>query len=131
MSEIPFHNTKMGRQFFDGTLPRLNDQLKRVADALEANKPKDSGTAEVIEKFNEWKEEQKLSASSDRMSDLHSWVLEHLGDDERILDNIDDTSFCCGILASVDWLIGANSVLAEKVEELMNGWAEDEDANGD
>ena len=33
MVEWPF--TMLGRQFFDGTLPRLASALERIADALE------------------------------------------------------------------------------------------------
>jgi hypothetical protein len=35
MSEIPFHQTRMGRDFFDRTMPELVKQLARLNDILE------------------------------------------------------------------------------------------------
>jgi hypothetical protein len=35
MSDIPFHQTAMGRDFFDRTVPALVEQLTRIADLLE------------------------------------------------------------------------------------------------
>lgn len=34
---VEFFNTKMGRQFFDGTLPRIAKALERIADRLDAD----------------------------------------------------------------------------------------------
>ncbi len=35
MSEIPFHETRMGRIFYEVTLPSLVQQLMRIANDLE------------------------------------------------------------------------------------------------
>lgn len=42
MSDVPFHNTIMGRQFYDGSVPeimkalkQINANLERIAVALE------------------------------------------------------------------------------------------------
>ena len=35
MNDIPFHQTPMGRDFFDRTMPELVKQLARIADLLE------------------------------------------------------------------------------------------------
>jgi hypothetical protein len=35
MSDIPFHQTPMGRDFFDRTMPELVKQLARIAALLE------------------------------------------------------------------------------------------------
>jgi hypothetical protein len=32
MSDIPFHQTPMGRDFFDRTMPELAKQLARIAE---------------------------------------------------------------------------------------------------
>ena len=49
-----FYQTRMGRTFYDHTMPtvamelaRLNDLLERIADALEANTPNQKETANV------------------------------------------------------------------------------------
>ena len=34
MSEVPFHLTTQGRQFFESTVPRLVDELARLNEAL-------------------------------------------------------------------------------------------------
>jgi len=34
-----FFQTVMGRQFYDGTMPRIARALERIADGLEAKKP--------------------------------------------------------------------------------------------
>lgn len=34
-----FYQTRMGHQFYEGTVPRLVRAIERVADALEAPKP--------------------------------------------------------------------------------------------
>lgn len=46
MTEVPFHATRMGRQFYEHTLPelvrqlqRLNEVLGRLAEALEMRGP--------------------------------------------------------------------------------------------
>ena len=35
MNDIPFHQTAMGRDFFDRTMPEIVKQLARFADLLE------------------------------------------------------------------------------------------------
>ena len=35
MSETPFHQTVMGKRFYEHTLPRILEQLERIAAALE------------------------------------------------------------------------------------------------
>ena len=35
MSDVPFHATRMGQKFYEHTLPRLVEQLERIAAALE------------------------------------------------------------------------------------------------
>jgi hypothetical protein len=37
MTEIPFHETRMGRTFYDHTLPKLVEQLERLNANLERN----------------------------------------------------------------------------------------------
>jgi hypothetical protein len=34
MSDVPFHMTKMGRQFYDHTMPELVRQLERLNELL-------------------------------------------------------------------------------------------------
>ncbi len=34
MAEIPFYATRMGRQFYESTIPRLVEQLERLNDLL-------------------------------------------------------------------------------------------------
>ncbi len=34
MAEIPFYATRMGRQFYESTMPRLVEQLERLNDLL-------------------------------------------------------------------------------------------------
>ena len=35
MTEVPFHSTRAGRTYYEHTVPKLVEQLTRVADALE------------------------------------------------------------------------------------------------
>ena len=35
MSEIPFHRTTLGRQFFESTVPQLLQELSRLNQSLE------------------------------------------------------------------------------------------------
>ena len=35
MSDVPFHQTRMGRRFYESTMPRLVDELARLTDQLE------------------------------------------------------------------------------------------------
>ena len=35
MSEIPFHQTVMGKRYYEHTLPQILEQLERIAAALE------------------------------------------------------------------------------------------------
>ena len=35
MSDVPFHATRMGQQFYERTLPELVRQITRLADAVE------------------------------------------------------------------------------------------------
>jgi hypothetical protein len=50
MNDIPFHQTRMGREFYDRTMPelvrqvgRLNELLERLVVALEPRLPGDDG----------------------------------------------------------------------------------------
>ena len=35
MSEVPFYKTRMGRRFYESTMPDLVEQLKRLNEVLE------------------------------------------------------------------------------------------------
>ena len=35
MTDIPFHQTRMGQQFFERTLPELVRQIERLTDAVD------------------------------------------------------------------------------------------------
>jgi len=62
----------------------------------------------------------------DELSDLHSWVLEFLGDNHSSTDH-EELSFECGILATVDWLVGADSVYVQIIKEALQEWEEDDE----
>ena len=34
MAEVPFYATRMGRQFYESTMPKLVEQLERLNDLL-------------------------------------------------------------------------------------------------
>jgi len=36
MSDVQFFQTRMGQQFYDGTMPKIAEALERIATALEA-----------------------------------------------------------------------------------------------
>ncbi len=53
MTDVPFYQTRLGRQFYEATLPRLvaeisrmNDLLARLVEATEARQPADGPTPE-------------------------------------------------------------------------------------
>ncbi len=35
MSDVPFHNTRMGVKFFEADIPRLIEGIERLAEAVE------------------------------------------------------------------------------------------------
>ncbi len=41
MAEVPFYATRMGRQFYESTMPRLVEQLERLNDLLEISLAED------------------------------------------------------------------------------------------
>jgi len=93
---IEFWNTVMGRQLIDGTLPELVRQLRRIANSMEG-----------------------APAKPDRLNDLHQWAMGYIGDNESLLDQVDDLGYAVGIAAACDWLLGLDSVLTEEVDRLI------------
>ena len=56
-----FHETKMGRYFYDGNVPRLIRALERIADALEKqNEMKDKEVKESKKVKTEKKTDEKI-----------------------------------------------------------------------
>lgn len=41
MSDVPFHATRMGRTFYEHTMPELVKAINRLAKAIEAATPHD------------------------------------------------------------------------------------------
>lgn len=47
-----FWQTIMGRQFFDGTVPRIAKALERIADALEEQNKRAEQDSAAMDQFN-------------------------------------------------------------------------------
>lgn len=122
---VEFHNTQIGRQFLDGTMPDLVKTLKGIEKCLKEDQERRTREEAVSPPATELLNCLGIGQSHrDQLSDLHSWVLEFLGDDHGSTDH-DELSFECGILATVDWLVGANSIYAEIINEALEEWEED------
>jgi hypothetical protein len=137
---IEFYETKMGRQFFDGTMPELTRQLKRLSDVLEKGFERETqdrvseiesatlaGLVEsqaLVELIESKARPNIQNIDGRKIEDLHAWALDYVGDQESVLNWVDDLQYVVGIAAACDWLLGIDSVLTEEVNRLM----EDEDA---
>lgn len=82
---IEFHNTRIGRQFIDGTIPKLVDTLERIAKALEFQ-------MKLNEEFREAVEVNKEQMGTDPLLDkegefereylnIDAWIVKHMEGD--------------------------------------------------
>jgi len=131
---IEFYNTKIGRQFLDGTMPELVRTLKGIEKCLKEDLERraqfDQVEAPLLGPRGTELHLTSRQSMPDQLSDLHSWVLEFLGDDHGSTD-YPELSFECGVLATVDWLVGANSIYAEHIRQALEEWNESEDLDQD
>lgn len=62
---------------------------------------------------------QPRKPDQDRLTELHQWAMGYIGDNEALLDRVDDLGYAVGAAAACDWLMEVNSVLTEEVDRLM------------